>query len=230
MKIQPLKINNIPALIWGEPSHQVYIHVHGKMSRKEYAKDFAMIAEAKGYQTLSFDLPEHGERDNPDYRCDIWNGMYDLSLIADYAFTHWQNVSLFACSLGAYFSLNTYSGKNFNKCLFQSPVLDMTSLIQQMFIWFDVTEEKLRMAKEIATPIDPLRWDYYQYVKKHPIQNWDIPTAILYGGKDNLQSLEVIQAFAHAHHCQLTIAPDSEHPFMANEDLPIVQQWLKASI
>ena len=40
---------------------KVYIHVHGKMSRKEYAEAFAEIAEKKGYQTISFDLPEHGE-------------------------------------------------------------------------------------------------------------------------------------------------------------------------
>ena len=85
--MQNIKINNIPAIIWGEKSDKVYIHVHGKMSSKEYAENFARIADKKGYQTLSFDLPEHGERENNNYRCDIWNGIYDLTEIGDYAFS-----------------------------------------------------------------------------------------------------------------------------------------------
>ena len=41
-----------------------------------------------------------------------------------------------------------------------------------------------------------LRWDYYQYIISHPITQWNIPTAILYGGKDNLQPEESVRAFA----------------------------------
>lgn len=96
MKTKSILINNIPAIIWGEESDKVYIHVHGKMSSKEHAEQFAVIADKKGYQTLSFDLPEHGERSNNHYyRCDIWNGMQDLSEIADYVFPKWEIVSLF---------------------------------------------------------------------------------------------------------------------------------------
>ncbi|WP_066720246.1 alpha/beta hydrolase [Clostridium sp. Marseille-P299] len=230
MKFQRIKINAIPAIIWGEKSDKVYIHVHGKMSCKEHAENFAEIAEKKGYQTLSFDLPEHGERKEVNYRCDIWNGMHDLTVIGDYAFSMWKEVSLFACSLGAYFSLNTYAGRKFMNCLFQSPVLDMEYLIQQMFSWFNVTEEKLCIEKEIPTPVDLLRWDYYQYVKNHPIEKWNIPTSILYGGKDNLQSIEVIQKFVKAHSCKLTISQSSEHSFMQEEDIKIVRTWLEENV
>ena len=62
MNKKQFNIDGIPAILWGKPSEKIYIHVHGKMSRKEYAEQFAKIAENKGYQTLSFDLPEHGER------------------------------------------------------------------------------------------------------------------------------------------------------------------------
>lgn len=230
MKFQRIKINAIPAIIWGEKSDKVYIHVHGKMSCKEHAENFAEIAEKKGYQTLSFDLPEHGERKEVNYRCDIWNGMHDLTVIGDYAFLMWKEVSLFACSLGAYFSLNTYADRKFMNCLFQSPVLDMEYLIQQMFCWFNVTEEKLCIEKEIPTPVDLLRWDYYQYVKNHPIEKWNIPTSILYGGKDNLQSIEVIQKFVKAHSCKLTISQSSEHSFMQEEDIKIVRTWLEENV
>ena len=47
MKVQKIKIGDIPAVIWGEQSNKIYIHVHGKMSCKEYAESFAEIAEKK---------------------------------------------------------------------------------------------------------------------------------------------------------------------------------------
>lgn len=231
MKTQKVAIGNIPTIIWGEPSENVYIHVHGKMSSKEYAEQFAVIADKKGYQTLSFDLPEHGERSEVhEYRCDIWNGMHDLTAIANYAFSKWKRVSLYACSLGAYFSLNTYANKPFENCLFQSPIIDMEHMIRQMFAWNGVTEEMLCEKKEIATPFEPLRWDYFQYVLQHPIQKWDIPTSILYGGRDNLQTHEIIKAFSDRHDCKLTVSKDSEHPFMAQDDFEIVASWLEENI
>ena len=108
MEKEIISIDDIPAILWGKTSQKIFIYIHGKMSRKEYAEYFAIIVENKGYQTLSFDLPEHGERTDHAYRCDVWNGMHDLNVIADYVFDKWNQVSLFACSLGAYFSLNTY--------------------------------------------------------------------------------------------------------------------------
>ena len=230
MITQQINIGGIPAILWGNPSSKLYLHVHGKQSRKEYAQTFAALAETQGYQTLSFDLPEHGERVGTLPRCDIWSGMHDLGIIADYAFAHWDTVSLYACSLGAYFSLHTYANRPFVKCLLQSPVLDMDYLIGQMFLWFSVTEEQLKARQEIPTPVDTLRWDYYQYVKAHPVTYWPIPTAILYGGKDNLQSPAVINAFTDTHRCRLTISQDSEHPFMAKEDLAVVEAWLKDNL
>lgn len=230
MQIQKFMIHDIPAFLWGEASDKLFVYVHGKMSCKEYAADFAEIANQKGFQTLSFDLPEHGERIDTKYRCDIWNGMQDLTIIADYAFSNWSNVSLFACSLGAFFSLHTYGERNFRKCLFQSPVLDMEYLIHQMFVWFDVTKERLYTEKEISTPVDTLRWDYYQYVIAHPITSWDIPTSILFGGRDTLQTITIVQKFSELHHCKLTISHNSEHHFMDQEDISIIHQWFEENI
>lgn len=230
MLTKRIRINNIPTIIWGEQSDKVYLFVHGKMSSKEAAEDFARIAEQKGYQTISFDLPQHGERAGESERCDVWNGKRDLSLVGDYAVKNWKEISLFACSLGAYFSLNTYHTYDIKKCLFQSPILDMEYLIQQMMIWFDVSEERLEREQEVDTPIDILSWAYYQYVLAHPVEKWNIPTAILYGGKDHLQSLDVVNHFVGKYHCKLTIAKDSEHPFMEKADGEIVRKWLVENI
>ena len=227
MTAQRITVAGIPALIWGEESEKVYLCVHGKMSDKESAAGIAALAAEKGYQTISFDLPQHGERKEEERRCDIWNGMEDLTQIGEYVFERWREVSLYACSLGAYFSLHAYADRPFRRCLFQSPILDMEYLIRQMFQWFDITEEKLAQEKEIDTPIDLMSWDYFQYVVAHPITRWNSPTCILYGEKDDLQSLSVIRSFADQFDCHVTLAENSQHPFMEEADFPIVDRWLK---
>ena len=37
-------VEDIPAVLWGEPSDKIYIYVHGKQGYKEYAEAFAKIA------------------------------------------------------------------------------------------------------------------------------------------------------------------------------------------
>jgi len=221
-----IEIAGIPALVWGAESEKVYLCVHGKMGSKEAAQGLAEIAVQKGYQVISFDLPQHGERIGEAARCDIWNGILDLASVGEYVFSRWKEVSLYACSLGAYFSLNAYQNHPFRKCLFQSPILDMEYLIRQMFLWFGVTEERLAKEKEIVTPVDLMTWDYFQFVLSHPIGKWNVPTNILYGGKDNLQSFEVIQTFSERFGCEITLAENSEHPFMSESDSAIVKQWM----
>ena len=226
MKVEKINIAGIPAIVWGEESEKVYLCVHGKMSCKESAEGIAEIAAEKGYQTISFDLPQHGERKDETKRCDIWNGIHDLTVMGEYVFRRWKEVSLYGCSLGAYFSLHAYRDRTFTNCLFQSPILDMEYLIRQMFLWFGITEERLAKEKEIDTPIDLMSWDYFQYVLAHPVTKWNSPTHILYGGRDDLQSLAVIEQFAKRFGCDMTLSENSQHPFMEEADFPIVHQWL----
>jgi len=230
MESKKLTLSGIPAILWGRPSDKLYIYVHGKMSRKEFAESFALIAEQKGFQTLSFDLPEHGERAEEKDRCDVWNGIRDLNIIADYAFGCRAEVSLYACSLGAYFSLNAYPDRPFRKCLFQSPVVDMKWLVEHMMLWSGVTPEQLEREGEIPTPIDTLRFDYYKYILSHPVTEWKFPTSILYGGKDDLQPLSSVSDFSRRFGCKLTVSEQSSHPFMEPTDLPIVEKWLRDNI
>jgi len=230
MRTEKVRIDGIPAVVWGEKSDRVWLCVHGKMSDKESAEGLARIAAERGWQTISFDLPQHGERRGESDRCDVWNGVRDLNLVADYAFTRWQEVNLYACSLGAYFSLQGLQERPFRKCLFQSPIVDMEHLIRKMLLWFGVTEERLAAEREIDTPIDLLRWDYFQYVLAHPVQQWTAPTHILYSGRDDLQNQDVMEGFAQRFGCHLTVAENSLHPFMEAADGPIVDGWLRAHI
>ena len=114
MKTERIKINDIPSIIWVEKSNKVFIAVHGNMSNKEdeVIKILADKVISKGYQLLSFDLPEHGERkDNKEYLCKVQNCVNDLKRIIEYTKTNYDEINLWACSMGAYFSLLSYKDK-----------------------------------------------------------------------------------------------------------------------
>ena len=227
MEKQRISIGGIPAIQWGEPSDRVYLFVHGKMSNKEEALGFAEIAVNKGYQVVSFDLPEHGERKAEKYPCTAQNGVRDLETVIEYVESRWKSVSLFACSLGAYFSLVAFRGRAFEKCLFLSPVLDMERLIQNMMSWFNVAADELMAKREIPTPMgETLSWDYYTYVRENPIANWASPTWIIYGEKDNLTERSVVDSFAARFGCALKVVPGGEHPLSTPENVGAVAAWI----
>lgn len=232
MKDKKFMIGEIPALLWGEDSEKLYLFVHGKMSCKEEAEGFAQIAVDRGYQVLSFDLPQHGERKgNSDEQCDVWNGIRDLRIIMDYVEKHWKNVSLYACSIGAFFSLMTYAEKSFSKCLFVSPIVDMKKLIEDMLKWSSATIEELEEKKIVYTPMrEPLTWKYYHYVVENPVVSWPSPTKILYGNSDNLTKLGTIQSFAAKHGAELTVLEDGEHWFHTEEQVAYLNKWLEENI
>lgn len=228
-----LMIESIPAILWGDSSDKLFIAVHGNMSRKDddAIVIFAEEAIEKGYQVLSFDLPEHGDRKGEDYVCKVQNCVNDLTAIAEYAKTISSNISVFACSMGCYFSLLAYRDVSLEQCLFLSPVLNMERIIDNMMRWFNISEERLKEEKEIKTPIgQTLYWDYYCYVKSHPIDTWNKPTAILYGSNDNICEFNVVSEFAKYHHCKLHVLEHGEHYFNTEEQLQYFRQWLEDNI
>ena len=228
MKQERLLIGRIPSIVWGEPSESVWIHVHGKMSNKENAADFAAIAQERGFQTLSFDLPEHGERMDNAEKLVPWEVLPELQGVLSYVKQHWQSVSLYAVSIGAYFSLLFFSHEHFANCLFLSPILDMVALIEKMMGWAAVSPEQLQLKKEIPTDFgEVLSWAYYTYAKEHPINTWNSPTAMLYAGQDNLTDRRTVIDFADIFGCSLQIYEDGEHWFHTDEQLAVLRKWEK---
>lgn len=231
MEKKYIKIKNIPAILWGTKADSIYIFVHGKKSNKEEASRFAEKAVKKGFQVLSFDLPEHGERSNENYPCVVWNGIHDLNMIGAYVQQGWNDIYLYGSSLGAYFSLLAYKDMPLKKCLFLSPILDMERLIQNMMKWFSVSEEMLKKKQEIQTPIgETLNWDYYCYARTNPIDRWNVPTAILYGSEDNLTEREIVVEFAKRFACDLTVLDGGEHWFHTEWQLTLLDKWLDNQI
>ncbi|MGL4873035.1 MAG: alpha/beta hydrolase [Clostridium sp.] len=227
---QKIEIEKIPAILWGEKSQKLFIAVHGNMSHKEddAIAIFAKEAIEKGYQVISFDLPEHGDRKNEKEKCKVQNCIKDLEKIMVYAKTLSDDISVFGCSMGAYFSLLAYRDEKIQKSLFLSPVVNMKRIITNMMTWFNISEDKLRVENEVLTPIGVmLYWDYYCYVIDNPINTWDKETSILYGAKDDLCEFEIIDDFIKKFNCNLDIMENGEHYFHTKEQLEFFSGWLK---
>lgn len=63
----------------------------------EVIKILAEKVVSRGYQLLSFDLPEHGERkDDTIYLCKVQNCVKDLKKIIEYAKKNYEEINLWA--------------------------------------------------------------------------------------------------------------------------------------
>lgn len=223
----------IPAILWGKHTGNLFIAVHGNMSNKadEVIVVFAEEAIKKGYQVLSFDLPEHGERTQEEYPCKPENCVSDLTAVYHYARSISDYISFFGCSMGVYFGLLAYQGLPIGQSLFLSPVVNMERIIDNLMTGFHVSEESLEKEQEIVLPVGiTLYWDYYCYVKTHRIGAWHASAGILYGTNDDLTPRDEVSAFAEKNSAFLEIAENSGHYFHTEEQLESLRNWLKKSI
>lgn len=220
----------IPAVLLGNPENRLIIAIHGDLSHKEdtVIQILAKNAILKGYGVLSFDLPEHGGRKNDSYECNPMNCISDLQMVYAYAETLNKDISLFACSIGAYFSLLAYHDLEIQKTMFLSPIVNMERVIQGMMSGFNVNEQRLKEERKIPLPIGKvLDWDYYSYVRQHPADfRWDSPVSILYGSKDMISLREEIDSFSHKYNGRLTVLENGEHYFSSEEQLYFFEKWL----
>lgn len=222
------QIKTIPCSLRGFDSDRILVAVHGAQSHKD-DPIFRLLAQtAADCQVLSFDLPEHGDRQGEPALCKPPACVRDLSAILDYAEAGWKHIGLFAVSMGAYFSLLACGNRSVERAWFLSPVVDMGVLIENMMAWFDVSPQRLEQAQTVPTPMgQPLYWDYYCYVRDHPILRWPIPTEILAGGQDTLCDLSVTTAFARRFSCRLRTVGCAEHWFHTPEELSALTVWLR---
>ncbi|MGN0789306.1 MAG: alpha/beta hydrolase, partial [Christensenellales bacterium] len=78
----------------------------------------------------------------------------------------------------------------------------------------------------IATTFgETLSWKYLVWVRNHPI-NWKIPTKILYGSKDHLQSIDTIKSFAKQFGASVCVMENGEHWFHTKEQMDFLDNWI----
>lgn len=137
------------------------------------------------------------------------------------------SVILIANSIGAFFSMNSFSKEQIDRAYFISPIVDMENLITNMMQWANVTETELKEKEVISTSFgEDLSWEYLQYVRNNPIDNWNVNTAILYGENDTMTSLDIMEKFAAGIGATVTVMENGEHWFHTKEQMEFLDNWI----
>ena len=137
-------------------------------------------------------------------------------------------ITLVANSIGAFFALYSGVGDLIRRAFLISPVVDLEALILGMMAREGVREEDLRVRGTVPTASgDVLSWEVLCDLRSHPIR-WDVPTHILYGGRDLLVPYEAVRAFSEAHHARLTVMEEGEHWFHTEEQMKFLDAWIRA--
>ena len=193
----------------------VVIYIHGKYGTAEEAEHYKKIfneADIIGFEYTS-EYP--------------WDFQKEFSNFIDNIYTKYKKISIIANSIGAYFIMVSLTNKHIEKAFFISPIVDMEKLITDMMFLENITEEELYKKKEIKTSFgETLSWEYLTFVRKNPIE-WNVPTYILYGEKDNWTSYETILNFTNKTKANLTIMKGGEHWFHTNEQIEFLDNWIK---
>lgn len=194
------------------------IYIHGKGGNAEE------VSYYKKFFNENFDLIGF------DYKSDKpWEAKEEFREFFDSIIPKYRKIILIANSLGAYFSLIFLSNKPIEKAMFISPIVDMERLILDIMNWASVSEEELRIKKEIDTSFgDPLSWEYLSYVRENHI-NWDIPTSILFGENDNMTSIATMKNFASNINSNLMIMKEGEHWFHTKKQMDFLDKWFESN-
>ena len=191
------------------------LYIHGKdgsAAESEHYKPLFPVCEVTGlnYQTFT-----------------PWETGKEIHAAVETLKDSHENIVLIANSIGAFFSMNAGIDGLIQKAYFISPIVDMEKLIGDMMMWANVTECELKDRELIHTEFgEDLSWDYLSYVRNHPIE-WNTPTKILYGGKDNLTSFDTISRFAKTHDADLTVMENGEHWFHTEEQMKFLDDWIR---
>ena len=190
------------------------LYVHGKGGN---------AAEAAFYEAIFPECDVMGF----DYKAETpWESIGEFQAEAKRLLSEYDSVILVANSIGAYFSLLSLADMPIEKAYFISPIANMEKLILDMMQWAGVTEDEIKEKGVIATDFgEDLSWEYLTWVRSHPV-SWHIPTEILYGSEDNLQSMETVKNFAAGCGAGLTIMEQGEHWFHTEEQLQFLREWL----
>ena len=201
---------------WQEINSQkdIVVYVHGKGGSVNEAEHYKKFFKEDVY---GFDY----RSENPwDAKTEFLNKFKELS-------DKYNKITLIANSIGAYFSMNSGIDKYISKAYFISPIVNLEGLILNMIEWAGVTEQELEKKKIIPVDFgDDLSWDYLQYVRNHKIC-WTVPTKILYGSADNMQSLDTIKEFCSKASATLTVMDGGEHWFHTKEQMEFLDKWIK---
>lgn len=198
--------------------NKVVIYIHGKGGSAEEAGHYKGLF--KDSKVIGFDY----------WAQTPWQAKEEFPAFFDFICQKDESVTIIANSIGAFLAMTSLSDQEIEKAFFISPIVDMEKLITDMMVWAGVSEEDLRAKKEIETDFgERLSWDYYAYVKDHPIR-WTIPTHILYGDRDNITSYQTMSKFSDQIKASLTVMKNGDHWFRTKEQMDFLDKWIRQGI
>ncbi len=218
----------LPALVWGRKAASVVVAVHGNQSNREDRpiEVLAEVACARGWQVLSYDLPEHGARKGDPAPCRFAECVSELVDIVRFARERWTRAALFGVSMGASFAL-LGCGELLDRAWFLSPVTDMLGLTRGMMAAFGVSEAELEERRAVPTPIgQTIYWEDYRFLCANPVRDWPVRTDILCGEQDDVSGTASIRASAGRFGCALEVVPGAGHYFHTEGQMRRLQEWL----
>ena len=231
MQKSAIEIRGIPAAVWGNRSKKVYIYAHGQDGSKEDAELLASVVCKQGWQVISFDLPGHGQRRHEPASCNPRRAILEFREILSYTKKRWDEVALFAVSLGAWLGLQSFRDERLSNCLFVSPILDMKYVISNIMRRAGISRERLKQERMILTHVgQPLFWEYWSFVLNNPITKWETPSWMLYAENDDMMPLKIVKNFAQQFSCTLSVMKNSEHWFHTPQQLDYLRSWIKSAV
>lgn len=200
--------------VTNDMKQKAVIYIHGKggnAGEAEHYKKFFC-----GYEVIGFDYLSQTP----------WEAMEEFAEFFDSISKNYSSITLIANSIGAFFSMNAVRETQIEKAYFISPIVNMEQMIANMMQWSGVTEADLKEQGVIETSFgETLSWEYLSWIRNHPIQ-WKVPTSILYGSADNLQSIDMIKTFAANNGSELTVMENGEHWFHTEEQMEFLDNWI----
>lgn len=200
---------------WESNKKDIVVYIHGKGGSAEEAKHYHSLFPQM--DVVGFDYKATTPWDCKD---EFLRYITDISM-------NYDSVILIANSIGAFFSLNSFTKEQIERAYFISPIVDMENMITNMMQWENVTSEQLKEKEIISTSFgEDLSWEYLQYVKSHSIDNWDVKTHILYGENDSFTSKDIMKKFAQKIGATVTIMKNGEHWFHTEEQMEFLDNWI----
>ena len=220
----PGELEKIDKLIKEEqerPKHdKVVVYIHGLHGNAKEAELYNFLTD---YDVKGLDY----EDGNPWEVGPIIKDKF-VELIKPY-----REVVVIANSIGAFYTYEYLSKCNIKQAFFISPIASMFKIIYDYFLTGKITKKELE-EKKLITLEDgiTLSYDFYKrYSSKDYHANWDVPTEILYGSRDELVYIENIMEYLEYHpFSKLTVRQGSEHYFHTKEEKEFIKDWILRNI
>ena len=198
---------------------KVVIYIHGLHGSFKEAEDYSFLS--KEYDVVGLDYQDG----NPWELGDIIRSEFEKIT------KNYKEIVVIANSIGAFYAYEYLSDFKIKQAFFISPIADMFQIIFNLMMKEGIHHKHLEEKKFITCKDGTLlSYAFYQHVSNYK-DNWEVPTDVLYGSRDDLVYIENIADFLAKHpNARLTIKQDAGHYMHTKEEKEFVKNWIIHSL